>query len=376
MKGFVIIILMLCALWLVLSTVDFEDFRLKDGVDWDDVDVSHAVWVSPGVRTSSSAPRPSAPAPAAPATPSSRERDMSARRAPAPDNSSSEAFAEKYAELRAQGKSHKAATELAQIYTGGAVNSGASSRSGFASNSSAPIGGKPTMDTVAVLARYSAEDSHEGARRKQAAEELQYRMRARDLDSDSAMDLLDTIAPGASINERRAAADELERLSHEDWDDGKAEAAAEELTRLITGDHLHARERVEAANELVRRSRDGELDSENAFQLVNTIAPGMSLNARRQAAGELVATFDSPGKWTPQKTKRAAEAGYKVMTGGEAKVEKRMEAGVDLVGKGMKRYGGDSFKDRDIDVSTELIKQTIRGEISTNSVSDLLNLNR
>ena len=187
-------------------------------------------------------------------------------------------FDSAYAELRAQGKSHEAATELATIQTADAVESNTdNTESDYA------------MDAVVVLARYSSSDSHESTQRGQAAEELKMRVQSRELDADHAMNLLDIIAPEASINKRREAAKELARLSRvEDWDGRNTLDAAEELTRLITGNRIDAEKRVKAATELVWRSKSGDLDADNALDLMNDVAPGLSINERIEAASNLV----------------------------------------------------------------------------------------
>ena len=279
---------------------------------------------------------------------------------------SSDAFAAKYAELREQGKSHKAATELATLHVGGRVDGGNAAGS--------DAGGQRAMEAAVVLARYSSPDRYESARRGQAAEELKVRFQSRDLDDREAMALLDAIAPETSIDERREAARKLAELSQiEDWDDGNTLEAAEEINRLITGDHLHAERRIAAAKELARRSETGDLDAGKALDLMNDIAPGLSINARREAAGNLV-RLSQAGRWDADTTRQAAEETFKVVTGGDLDVEKRTDAAVDLVGEGIKRFGGDDFQDRDVDVAGEMIKEVLKGDLTTDKVSELLDL--
>ena len=114
---------------------------------------------------------------------------------------------------------------------------------------------KREMDTAALLARLSATDDAESERRADAAAELRTRFDNRELDSGRALDLLDTIAPGASINDRREAADKLARLSAAsgDWNAEQRTEAANELFRLITGNEPDAERRVEAARGSWRR---------------------------------------------------------------------------------------------------------------------------
>ena len=283
---------------------------------------------------------------------------------------SSDAFAAKYAELREQGKSHKAATELATLHVGGSTDGGNPAGTGSATSTD----GQRAMDAAVVLARYSSSDDYESVSREQAAEELKIRFQSRDLDDDQAMDLLDTIAPEASLNERREAAKKLAELSRvEDWDDGNTLEAAAEINRLITGDHVHAEKRIAAAKELARRSKAGELDADGALNLMSDIAPGLSVNERRQAAGNLV-RLSQTERWDAETTKQAAEETFKLVTGGDIDIEKRTDAAVDLTGEALKRFGGDEFEDEDIDISTEMIKSAIKGDLTTDKVSDLLNL--
>ena len=118
--------------------------------------------------------------------------EQAASSAPSPD-----AFDLKYAELRTQGKSHKAATELAKIYADGATDNGT------------PDGTQHTLDAAVILAKFSATDPQESKQREQAAEELKMRFESRELDAGRALNLLGTIAPEASIGDRRELASSL-----------------------------------------------------------------------------------------------------------------------------------------------------------------------
>lgn len=142
---------------------------------------------------------------------------------------------------------------LAAIYRQHAKD-GAGSR-GYAT--AIPSDVQSPMDAAVVLARYSSPDSYESTRRERAVEELRTRFESRDLKDREAMDLLDTIAPEAAINTRREAARKLAELSKkledEDWADRNTLDAAEEISRLITGDRIHVERRIEAAKELTRR---------------------------------------------------------------------------------------------------------------------------
>ncbi len=295
---------------------------------------------------------------------SSAEQGAESHSSASSDAAASDAFAAKYAELREQGKSHKAATELAEIHVGGSTGGG--------STAGGDVG--RAMDGAVVLARFSTSDGDEARRREQAAEELTIRFQSRDLDADRALDLLGKIAPESSISERREAARDLARLSRaEDWNDGNTKEAAEKLTLLITGDALDADRRIEAANELARRSNDGDLDTDSALDLMHDLVPEMSIQERREAAGNLVRLAMSE-TWDADTTKKAAEETFRLVTGEKLEFEKRSDAAVDLTGDAIKKFGGDSFNERDVDMAGEAIKKTLRGELNTESVSDLLNL--
>jgi hypothetical protein len=277
-----------------------------------------------------------------------------------------DAFAAKYAELREQGKSHKAASELARIHTSDSMGS----------DNPTDAEGRRSLDAAVVLARFSTTDSHKAAQREQAAEELKIRFQSRDLAADRALNLLDKIAPEASSNKRRIAAANLARLSRADnWDDGNTIQAAGELTRLITGDALDADNRIKAANELARRSTAGELHADRALNLIHDIAPELSIEERREAAANLVRLSKSQ-EWDFDTTKQAAEVTFQPLTGGELEYDKRRDSAVDLSGEAIKKFGGDDFKDEDVDVATELIKKSLSGDLDGDSVSDLLNLQR
>ena len=284
----------------------------------------------------------------------------------------------KYAATQEQGESRANAAEptplrpdsLAAIYRQHAKVSSSSSAAATTRRSDV----QDAMDVVVVLARYSSSDIYESAQREQAVEELKTRFESRNLNDGEALDLLDTIAPEAAINARREAARrlaELSRIEEEDWDDRNALEAAEEINRLITGDRFHAERRIEAAKELTRRSKTGELDTDGALDLMNDIAPGLSINERRQAAANLV-RISQTERWDAETTKEATEETFRLVTGGELNIERRTDAAVDLTGEGIKRFGGDEFKDEEIDVTAEVIKSTIRGDLTTDKVSDLL----
>ena len=280
-----------------------------------------------------------------------------------PPSTDSDRFGSKYAELRAQGKSHKAASELARIYTGGSTGSGASQISES----------QHAMDAAIVLARFSTTEKQESFAREQAAEELTMRFQSRELEADRALELLNTITPEASISDRREAARSLARLSQaDDWDEEHTKEAANELVMLITGDALDAERRINAATELARRSIEGGLDVEGTLNLVNRIAPGLSIEKRREAANDFVTLWKSE-QWDSETTDQLAEKGFQVLTGGELNYEKRQDAVVDIAGESIKTLMGDDYDADEIDAAAEVLKSGLRGELSEDTMSNFLN---
>ena len=280
-----------------------------------------------------------------------------------PHSTDSDRFGSKYAELRAQGKSHKASSELARIYTGGSTGSGASRNAES----------QHAMDAAIVLARFSTTEKQASFAREQAAEELTIRFRSRELDAHRALELLNTIAPEASISDRREAARNLARLSHaDDWDGGNTRDAASELVILITGDALDAEKRINAATELARRSIEGSLDVEGTLNLVNRIAPQLSIEKRREAANDFVTLWKSE-QWDSETTDQLAEKGFQVLTGGELNYEKRQDAVVDVAGESIKVLAGDDYHAGEIDAAVEVLKGGLMGELNEDTMSDFLN---
>ena len=195
----------------------------------------------------------------------------------------SEVSTSKYEELRDQGKSHTAASELSSLHSAHRAARGLSPSPLDGSTDrdlTTYANAQSTMEAAIVLARFSTTDSREATLREQAAEELKTQFHSRKLDAERALGLLDEIAPEASINERREAANNLARLSR-DWDGRDTKEAAEELSRLITGNAVDAEKRIAAANELVSRSNAGDLEANDALDLMHDIRPGV-VNQRAQ----------------------------------------------------------------------------------------------
>ena len=225
-----------------------------------------------------------------------------------------------------------------------------------------------------ILAMYSTTDDTEANERAVSVSQITGKVSRGDM--DTVLRLLNDIAPEASVSERKEAADRLvSTLGKSDGELSPEQSikVANELTRLMTGHGIDADKRVEAAREMVRLSHEGELNVENATKLTDAIAPEWSIEEREEALGYLAWQF-TQGEWNANSTKRTAEEGYTLITGGEIQLERRMEAGVELVGEGLKQFGGDSFDDESVDKSTALITGAISGGLSTESVSNILDL--
>ena len=232
---------------------------------------------------------------------------------------------------------------------------------------------KREMDTAALLARLSTTDDAESERRAYAADELRTRFDNRELDAGRALDLLDTIAPGASINDRREAADKLAKLSAAsgDWNAEQRMEAANELFRLITGNEPDVERRVEAARELATRFDKGDLEVKDALELMERISPGTAIKTRAEALGSIAARFGEGGNWGHEDSEGFADDLHRLAFGDELNLEKRGRAAIDLASEGAKFIGGDSFDDDErkaLDDSSRLIKEALFGD--SKSLSD------
>ena len=233
--------------------------------------------------------------------------------------------------------------------------------------------GYNSFDTASVLARFSTDDPFEGEARADAVGEIIAQYESGDADDARVLELLHTIAPEVSIEERRQAAYELTRISADGhWSEAETFAAVQHLAAVVTGDEVNAKERIAAANEMVDLYEAGDLDADHALNLLDTIAPGLSINERRQASASL-ARVSNDGDWDHMDRVEAANEVFRLVTGVPLNAEGRIDAAVDLTGAGIKIFDTeDNFDDRDIDNATEIIKQTISGELTTDSVQSIL----
>ena len=230
-----------------------------------------------------------------------------------------------------------------------------------------------SFDAASVLARFSTTDPMEGEARADAAGQIIAQYTSGKADTTRVLDLLHTVAPELSIDERTRAADELASLSDDDrWDEAETARVVFYLGSVITGDEPNPDERIEAANEMVILYEAGELDADNALDLMNTIAPGLSIDERRQAAGAL-ATLSADDDWDDADRMAAASEVFRLVTGVPLAAEQRIGAAVDLTGVGVKVFDtDDQFDDRDIDNATAIIKQSLTGELSAESLQSIL----
>ena len=136
-----------------------------------------------------------------------------------------------------------------------------------------------SFDAASVLARFSTTNPAEGEARANAVSAIISQHKTRNPDSDRVLDLLHAIAPELSIEERREAADKLASISEDgQWDESETAEGVFYLASLITGDEPNPEERIEAAHEMVALYEAGDLNAETSLDLMDTIAPSLSIN--------------------------------------------------------------------------------------------------
>ena len=230
-----------------------------------------------------------------------------------------------------------------------------------------------SVAAASMLARFSTDDAWEGERRATAVEEIIAQHASGNVDSERVLDLLHTVSPELSINERRRAAAELSRLSEDDnWSTADAASAAEHLAELVTGDEINSQERIAAAQQMTARYQSGDLDTGEALNLMNTIAPGLSISERRQAATAL-ANLAADDDWDHEDGMAAASEVFRLVTGAPLNAEQRTAAAVDLAGEAIRVLDTeDNFDDRDIDTATEIVKEVLTGDWNAESILSIL----
>ena len=232
-----------------------------------------------------------------------------------------------------------------------------------------------SFNAASILARFSTDDAREGERRADAVEEIIAQHASGRVDTGRVLDLLHTVSPELSIGERRQAAAELAHLSEDDnWSTADAASAVEHLAELVSGKGINSRKRVEAAEQMAFLYQSGNLDSGDALNLMDTIAPELAVNERRHAASEL-AKLAADGTWDDEDKMEAAGEVFKLVTGTSLNVQERQDAAVDLAGEIFKAIDTeDSFDDGDIEATTDLIKEVMGGTVTTESIQNFLDL--
>ena len=240
----------------------------------------------------------------------------------------------------------------------------------------APLSLLAPLDVAVALTMHSTTDGAEVERRATSAREFVASVERADVDADKALELLNDLAPEASIAKRQKAADKLAdifRYSSGELTPQQSMQAANALAEVVVGHGINSERRSEAARDLVRLSHSGGLNVENSTELMNAIAPELSIEARKEALGYLAWQF-SRGEWDSDNFERTEEEGYKLISGGELQAEKRIGAGVELVGEGLKRFDGSSYDDESIDQSVAMLKGAISGTLTTASAATILGL--
>lgn len=232
-----------------------------------------------------------------------------------------------------------------------------------------------SFNAASILARFSTDDAREGERRADAVEEIIAQHASGRVNTGRVLDLLHTVSPELSLGERRQAAAELARLSEDDnWSAGDAASAVEHLAELVSGKGINSRERVAAAEQMAFLYQSGNLDSGDALNLMDTIAPELAVNERRHAASQL-AKLAADGTWDDEDKMEAAGEVFRLVTGTSLNVQERQDAAVDLAGEIFKAIDTeDSFDDSDIDATTDLIKEVMGGTVTTESIQNFLDL--
>ena len=227
------------------------------------------------------------------------------------------------------------------------------------------------MNAAVVLARFSTDDFAEGEQRAGATGELLTELDSDDVDTKTVAGLLDTIAPGSSIERRLEATEKLAALSEiRNLDPQQQTEVINEITLLITGNALNAEQRIVAADELARRFNEGELDTASALNLVDTIAPETGIMTRAEALHALTNDFDD-GYWNDEKKMQFANEVHRLATGDDLNIEERIDATIDISGEALKAInrmegsGESSLDDDDIDRAVNMTKDLLKGDFES-----------
>ena len=186
------------------------------------------------------------------------------------------------------------------------------------------------------------------------------------------LDLLHIVAPELSIEERRKSAHLLALLAEDgSWDERGSAEGIFYLAMFITGEEPNTQERIAAARNLVDIYESGNLADFVALHWMDRLAPDLDINERRQAAAAL-ASLSSDGELNDAERMEAASEVFRLVTGIPLAAEQRIGATVDLAGVSVKIFGGDQFDDDGVVAATTLIKKALTGDLTTESLQNLL----
>ena len=114
----------------------------------------------------------------------------------------------------------------------------------------------------------------------------------------------------------------------------------------------------------------GELDGDRALGLLDVIAAQLSIEERFQAASVL-AKLSSDDDWHDVDKMEAAGEVFRLVTGVPLNADQRVDAAVDLAGLGVKVFGQGQFDDQEVDNAVNIIKETLSGDLTPQSLSDI-----
>ncbi len=225
-----------------------------------------------------------------------------------------------------------------------------------------------SFDAASILARFSTADAFEGERRAAAVGEIITRYESGRADTERILDLLHTLLPELSTDFHRLIAADLEYFFAAEADT----SAVDLLAEFISGHEINGHERIAAAKEMTSLYESGYLDSEAALGLMDIIAPELSIAQRRQAAAAL-ARLAADDDWNDEDRMAAASEVFRLATGVPLNAQQRIDAAIDSAGVAVRIFDtGGNFEDRDIDKATEIIKQAVRGNLTTQSIRNIL----
>ena len=229
-----------------------------------------------------------------------------------------------------------------------------------------------SFDTVSILTRLSTTDAAEGEARANAASEIIAQYESGDADVQRVTELMNKLAPELSADERRRAVNNLSRLADGgDWNKRKTSDAVEQIAVIITGNEVSGAQRIAAAKDLVDLYDKGELDGDRALGLLDVIAAELSIEERFQAASVL-AKLSADDDWDDVDKMEAAGEVFRLVTGVPLNADQRVDAAVDLAGLGVKVFGQGQFDDQEVDNAVNIIKETLSGDLTPQSLSDIL----